>query len=73
MTLNERIAWIKAQGWEYEIFETANNNLCLQAWPWSREMQEWEYTSEGLQVGKGHSYRESISQNFADWIVEEIE
>lgn len=47
MTLEERIAWINAQGWYYEVFETANDTIGLQAWVWEREMREWEYSLDG--------------------------
>ena len=49
MTLQERIAWCNAQGWDWETFESANDEMVLQAWPWSREMREWVFTLDGSQ------------------------
>jgi hypothetical protein len=44
MTLQERIAWVKKQGWEFDIFETVNDTICLQAWSWAQDMHEWEFS-----------------------------
>lgn len=51
MTLDERIAWTKDMGWDYEVFETKDDQLCLQAWDdMARAMHEWAYTKNGEQV-----------------------
>jgi len=47
MTLDERINWINSQGWDWEMFETARDTIGVQAWPWEREMREWEYSKDG--------------------------
>ena len=58
MTLNEKIEEVKALGWDWETFETVNDTICLQAWPWAREMREWEFTMDGsTQIGKEEIYQ----------------
>ena len=58
MTLNEKIEEVKSLGWDWETFETANDTICLQAWPWDREMHEWEFTMDGsTQIGKEEIYQ----------------
>ena len=58
MTLNDKIEEVKALGWDWETFKTANDTICLQAWPWAREMHEWEFSMEDFsQIGKEEIYQ----------------
>ena len=51
--LEKKIEIVKAMGWEWEVFESANDTMCLQAWPWEREMREWEFSMDGKeQIGE---------------------
>lgn len=58
MNLEERIAWVEDMGWYYEVFETKDDNLCLQAWDDEvRLAHEWEYTADGKrQIGEEDIY-----------------
>jgi len=58
MNLEERIAWVEDMGWYYEVFETTNSSLCLQAWDDRvRIAHEWEYTADGKQqIGEEDIY-----------------
>ena len=51
--LEKTIEMVKVMGWEWEVFESANNTMCLQTWPWEREMCEWEFSMDGKeQIGE---------------------
>ena len=58
MNLDERITWIEDMGWYYEIFETRENNFCLQAWDdKNRVMYEYEFIPNGKeQIGDVEIY-----------------